>query len=1023
MEAIARDHKKQLANAEMLRKSLPLHVHAWADPAHALLEILQNADDSGPRPGKDGISIDFRFEEDGFVVDHDGCEFCEEDVKGISGIGNTTKSSEKHIGFMGIGFKSVYSFSSEAQIVSGPYSFAFRTNALEDGDLAWIVLPSWSEDPPVKPSDPGNTSIFIRYKTSIDDKVKWRIEQALAEDFPAVCLMFLQHIRVIRILVRGDTVRIIERDGAVVTDSRPTGEKELRFRVFRRSFPVPEDVRRDYWVVKSERASASAREISMVSGLDTGGTALTPIQPPSVFAFLPTEQVTELPFVVQADFILDSQRSKIDQNSHWNRWLLSSAADLLFDAVLDFKRGQETKYTFFSVMPSDDGEAEEFIRENMLERFWEKCKKSRIVPSKHNSWIEPEQACFASEALQKVIDTAKLRQLILRSGYVHHKVRSRSFLRSLGVDSFEDRRLLDALEDDAWLSRKSIAWFKEMYRLLLSHLFGEQRRSTTWWQDTQRLKGMRIVPTAQSTLASPSTVLFPPNSQRRLSEVVSIPGLSIAHPDLRRGTARLFLEKLEVGGYEPEQAIRRVVLPQVSSGEWLSWTRKQRESVLRLVANWLRSVHWHPGDLARGLSGVPLPTTEQGWRPANQLHVRTPQLERLIGKQPWAAERSEDQFPEWKRLLDTLGVTECPRVVERGTCYVWSKAEGLTRWNEYCDENELRFGTSPSVSDVVSLPILDDFSLSKSRTVLLGRLLIKQWLKYYSRFTKSNHSYTYRRSTRIEAVESYFAWQLKNSAWLPTTRGIRTPGPDVFLRNSETEPAFGRLPTYLSLRADTAQDASGLWKALDLQSGVSPASVASVMRLLPDIALNANVRRQIGKMYGSVGRMMARQRETGQETDWDAELRHAPMLCDDDTFADPSGDKPLWSDGDDAAHLFEGALPFVWYPLDVERAALSAFFESCGVSRFSEMLRGFPEAETKEQAKFDQRLTNHIRGRSALLSSCVAHRNSSQAESAHRTLRKLRVYRANQVTVTWRAADVERSGQVLAFLDPTSAEL
>ena len=52
-----------------------------------------------------------------------------------------------------------------------------------------------------------------------------------------------------------------------------------------------------------------------------------------VFAFLPTEEVSGFPFVVNADFLLSASREKIKADLPWNRWLLDCIAPTVAEAV------------------------------------------------------------------------------------------------------------------------------------------------------------------------------------------------------------------------------------------------------------------------------------------------------------------------------------------------------------------------------------------------------------------------------------------------------------------------------------------------------------------------------------------------------------------------------------------------------------------------------------------------------------------------------------------------------------------
>ncbi|MCH2379391.1 MAG: hypothetical protein MK236_08220 [Pedosphaera sp.] len=94
------------ANAEEL-----LAKRVYTDPGHFLIELLQNAEDSGAKTWK------LIFDADRIVIWHNGTDFDARDVVGVCSIGQTTKRKDQ-IGFFGVGFKSVYEVTNRPQIFS-----------------------------------------------------------------------------------------------------------------------------------------------------------------------------------------------------------------------------------------------------------------------------------------------------------------------------------------------------------------------------------------------------------------------------------------------------------------------------------------------------------------------------------------------------------------------------------------------------------------------------------------------------------------------------------------------------------------------------------------------------------------------------------------------------------------------------------------------------------------------------------------------------------------------------------------
>jgi hypothetical protein len=136
------------ANAEQL-----LAKRVYTDPGHFLIELLQNAEDSGAKTWK------LIFDADRIVVWHDGTDFDARDVAGVCSIGQTTKRKDQ-IGFFGVGFKSVYEVTDRPQIFSDVYQFEIadvsipkvlgqRPTDLPAGGTL-LILPLVKADDPVR---------------------------------------------------------------------------------------------------------------------------------------------------------------------------------------------------------------------------------------------------------------------------------------------------------------------------------------------------------------------------------------------------------------------------------------------------------------------------------------------------------------------------------------------------------------------------------------------------------------------------------------------------------------------------------------------------------------------------------------------------------------------------------------------------------------------------------------------------------------------------------------------------------
>jgi hypothetical protein len=98
----------------------------YSSKQRMIFELLQNADDA---PGKEKVEFHIDINGDYFFIMHDGAPFNKDDIEAITSAAESTKRGDnKKTGYKGIGFKSVFTDSSEVWLKSGGYQFAFLRN-------------------------------------------------------------------------------------------------------------------------------------------------------------------------------------------------------------------------------------------------------------------------------------------------------------------------------------------------------------------------------------------------------------------------------------------------------------------------------------------------------------------------------------------------------------------------------------------------------------------------------------------------------------------------------------------------------------------------------------------------------------------------------------------------------------------------------------------------------------------------------------------------------------------------------
>ena len=125
----------------------------YSSKQRMIFELLQNADDA---PGKEKVEFHIDINGDYFFVMHDGAPFNKDDVEAITSAAESTKRSDsKKTGYKGIGFKSVFTDSTEVWLKSGGYQFAFLRNSplFEDFDKFYFSSERYKKYPDLLKED------------------------------------------------------------------------------------------------------------------------------------------------------------------------------------------------------------------------------------------------------------------------------------------------------------------------------------------------------------------------------------------------------------------------------------------------------------------------------------------------------------------------------------------------------------------------------------------------------------------------------------------------------------------------------------------------------------------------------------------------------------------------------------------------------------------------------------------------------------------------------------------------------
>ena len=211
----------------------------YSSKRRMFFELLQNADDCA---SESGTQVKFELSDTHFILAHNGMPFSKQDFDSIISAAKSTKSaSKKKTGYKGIGFKSVFTNSTEVTIFSGGFKFAFNKsfslyndfkrfyffiNGYENEplkqqqfleqfelecrdfhgvkDIPWQLLPIWQES---KPHELEHTIFSPTSNVSI----ALRMDKKMLEEYHFALMEILQHPKFM--LFMRSTSRIQYKDG------------------------------------------------------------------------------------------------------------------------------------------------------------------------------------------------------------------------------------------------------------------------------------------------------------------------------------------------------------------------------------------------------------------------------------------------------------------------------------------------------------------------------------------------------------------------------------------------------------------------------------------------------------------------------------------------------------------------------------------------------------------------------------------------------------------------------------------
>ncbi len=460
-----------------LNKWIWILIKQYKDRTHFIFELLQNAEDAG------ATKVKLILEHDKLIIEHDGHPFTKKDVVSITRIADSSKNkAETSIGRFGIGFKSVYTYTTRPRIYSGKYCFEIRN----------FVYPYEIESLSI-PEDLTRIEIPFDNAEIPASKAFAEINKALNEQVGTDSILFLNNIEELTICVAGN-----HRDITIIKEANehPKGDGFIfDINLYYQSAHIPKN---EKYLLFTD---CEKEPVKIAFKIDNN--EIVPVKSPKVYTFFPTDKESHQAFLIHAPFVTTPARDNIVEDNERNHGFINSICDglvMAFCWMRDF--GYLTLSVLNSVYPTYSYPNDSLFRviyDRAVELI---CSDERLIPTNQAGVYKsvhevafPENMtivdCFPDDDIHFLFTKLNLYWIdkdICRDAYQELK----NFLNiNTDIKTYSWKEILSSLTD-RFLERKQKSWFVMLFNAIRSFAVTNARIGAKHDVDISRIPFVRL---------------------------------------------------------------------------------------------------------------------------------------------------------------------------------------------------------------------------------------------------------------------------------------------------------------------------------------------------------------------------------------------------------------------------------------------------------------------------------------------------------------------------------------------------
>jgi hypothetical protein len=450
-----RAEKEKYRGSKDLEKAVHLlSEKIYKDDIHFVLELIQNAEDEGAH------ELTIFLDQNKVIVKNNGRTFSKKDVKAICSIGGGDKKMK--IGFMGIGFKSVFHITDVPQVISGQFNFT-----IDD-----YLYPEPQDSFNIESFDykPKSGAIFVlpltkKYQDNLDDFSKRLF------DVDEKILLFLSNLRKIHFI--DATKKTVSKwsyeritDGDLESLINTKKDYKDTWRVFKKIIQVE-----DKSLIKGVEDKEEIEKTTIIVAFPSPNIeSIKNCKREPLYCYLPTEKKGQLPFILQADFIPNAGRNDIDNKPRWNTWLFKKLAQHTAESIIKLQDDKLYFKLFYELIPITIDYYDKEIIEKFLTPLHNSLNNKEIVYCKDTSWHKVENSTLVESDLDELIGVDDCKAIY--EGSVYPALVSiftdsvKDVLSSFEISKIDINDIGLLFKNHNSLTKKSYDWFLDIYSYL-----------------------------------------------------------------------------------------------------------------------------------------------------------------------------------------------------------------------------------------------------------------------------------------------------------------------------------------------------------------------------------------------------------------------------------------------------------------------------------------------------------------------------------------------------------------------------